>query len=388
MLMKTKKVAIVHDWLIGGGAEKVVEQLHRIYPDAPIYTSYCTDEWRKKLDYKVITGPLQAWPFSRLRKYIPFLRIWWFSSLKFDDYDLVISSSGAEAKGIKVRRSEIVDSRSQTTNYKLQTTKPIHINYCHAPTHYYWSRYDDYLRDPGFGRLNWLARFGLKTLVGPLRSWDLRAAQRPDLIIANSTHTQQAIKKYYGRDSEVIHPPVDIKRFEKGKMKNDKSQARHGFVIVGRQTPYKRIDLAVAACTETKMPLTVIGGGPEHKKLRKIAGPNITFLTNADDATVAKVIGESEGFIFPGVDDFGIVAIEAMAAGTPVIAFNGGGARDYIIPGKTGEFFDHQTVGSLVAALQQFDSKNYSSDEIKQFAQSFSNEHFRRKLIDFVKNHL
>lgn len=189
------KVAIVHDWLVGGGAELVVEQLHELYPEAPIYTSYATREWRNRLDGMVRTGWLQ--PLGRLRKFIPLLRIWWFTHLDLSGYDLVISSSGAEAKGIKVPMGTI------------------HINYCHAPTHYYWSRYDEYMRRPGFGKLDWLARIGLRLLVAPLRKWDYAAAQRPDHIIANSRHIQSEIKKYYDRDSKVIHPPVYLERFQK-----------------------------------------------------------------------------------------------------------------------------------------------------------------------------
>ena len=211
------RVAIVHDWLIGGGAERVVYELHKLYPDAPIYTSYCTDKWRKEMGGKVVTGFLQHWPFSKLRKFIPVLRIWWFTHLDLSGYDLVVSSSGAEAKGIKVPKGTV------------------HINYCHAPTHYYWSRYDEYLKHPGFGIFDPLARLGLKLLVGPLRRWDYKAAQRPDFMVANSSHIKNEIKKYYGRDSEVINPPVLIERFEKSK-----PGKRQGFLAGGRLTPYKR----------------------------------------------------------------------------------------------------------------------------------------------------
>src|SRR3990167_1075767 len=217
------KVAIVSDWLIGGGAERVVLELHRMYPNAPIYTSYATDEWKDKLVGKVITGYLQSWPFSKLRKFIPPLRGFWFSNLNLSEYDLVISSSGAEAKFIKTKPD----------------TK--HIAYIHAPTHYYWDRYEQYLRHPGFGMFDWLARFGLKVLVGPMRRWDFQAAQRPDYLIANSNSTRQQIKKYYKRDSVVIHPPVDIEKF---KILNKSSNLRSGFMTAGRQTPYKRIGLA------------------------------------------------------------------------------------------------------------------------------------------------
>src|SRR5581483_12420726 len=174
------KVVIVCDWIVGGGAERVVEQLHKMYPEAPVYTSYSSDEWRQKLDGKVITSYMQNWPLSKLRKFLPPLRALWFSRLNFDGYDLVISSSGAEAKAVKTKR-------------KVESGKwqgPLHICYCHAPTHYYWSRYDDYLRNPGFGRLDFLARIGLKLLVGPMRRWDYKAAQRPDFVLANSNFTK------------------------------------------------------------------------------------------------------------------------------------------------------------------------------------------------------
>src|SRR5690606_13592710 len=163
---KSPKVAIVCDWLIGGGAEKVVLELHNMFPDAPIYTSYVTKRWKRELHGKVKTGFLQYWPFSKIRKYIPFLRILYFTTLRLKKYDVIISSSGAEAKGVKTRKDQV------------------HVSYMHAPTHYYWGRYDEYIANPGFGRFDWLARLGLKLLIGPLRRWDYKAAQRPDYIIA------------------------------------------------------------------------------------------------------------------------------------------------------------------------------------------------------------
>ncbi len=356
--MSQPKVAIVHDWLIGGGAEKVVEALHQMYPKAPIYTSYVSREWQKRLNNQVITGYLQRWPFSKLRKFIPLLRIRWFESLDFSDYDLVISSSGAEAKGIK------------TTG----ATK--HIAYIHAPTHYYWSRYDEYQKHPGFGLFNPLARFGLKALVGPLRRWDLLASQRPNVMLANSTYTQQQIKKYYHRDSAVVFPPVDIEKF-----KPNKPQKRSGFIIAGRQTPYKRFDLAVKVCTRLNLPLTVVGNGPEHNKLRSIAGPTVTFKTDVSDADLVRLFQSSEGFIFPGIDDFGIVAVEAIASGCPVIAYKYGGALDYVIPGKTGVFFDKQSVKSLSQALATFKPiKNVP------FPSQFSQKQFKSSLLKHLSD--
>lgn len=355
--LKMLKVAIVHDWLVGGGAELVVEELHRMFPGAPIYTSYATKEWKKRLHGMVVTGTLQHWPFSKMRKFLPVLRIWWFSRLRLEGYDLVISSSGAEAKGIRVPEGTV------------------HINYCHAPTHYYWSRYDEYMRRPGFGVFNPLARLGLRLLVAPLRKWDYRAAQRPHHIIANSTHIQQEIQKYYGRSSEVIHPPIDVERFK------PKDQAsRFSFVIAGRQTPYKRFDLAVAACTRLKLPLKVLGKGPEYQNLTAMAGPSVRFLGYVQDDEVVRQLQSSEAFIFPGEDDFGMVAVQAMAAGTPVIAYKAGGALDYVKEGETGMFFEEQTIESLMDALKKFNPHDYDHTNIATKADKFATRHFVSKM--------
>jgi len=363
------KVAIVHDWMVGGGAEQVVWQLHQLFPKAPIYTSYCTEQWHKKLaPAKVVTGFLQYWPFSSLRKYIPFLRIWWFSKLNLDHYDLVISSSGAEAKGIRVKKPAI------------------HINYCHAPTHYYWERYEQYLAHPGFGIFDPLARLGLKLLVGPLRRWDKKAAQRPDYILANSNYTKDQIKKYYGRDSVVIHPPVDTHRFQLPTTNYQLPKARHGFVVAGRQTPYKRFDLAIEATGQLNAPLLVIGRGPDHKKLIKLAGRNVTFLTKVNDEEMPRRFAEAEAFIFPGIDDFGIVAVEAMAAGTPVIAYKGGGALDYVIPGKSGLFFESQTPASLAEGLRRFNLSKFNNGEISKCAQAFSEKQFEKNIKQYLQS--
>lgn len=356
--LKDLKVAIVHDWLIGGGAELVVEQLHLMFPDAPIYTSYATQEWRQRLDDRVVTGWLQRWPFPRLRKFLPLLRVKYFSQLKLEGYDLVISSSGAEAKGIQVPEGTV------------------HVNYCHAPTHYYWSRYDEYMEHPGFGPLDWLARIGLRTLVGPLRKWDYEAAQRPHYIIANSTHIKNEIEKYYGRKADVVFPPVNVERF-----KTREKYSRYGYVITGRQTPYKRIDLAVLACSQLRLPLKVIGRkGPDYNRLTAMAGPTVRFLTQVSDRELPYHFHTAEGFLFPGLDDFGITPVEAMAAGTPVIAYQAGGALDYIKPGQTGEFFPEQTVDSLVEALQKFDSESYDHKKIVRSANRFSSKQFTRKM--------
>lgn len=363
------KVAIVCDWLLGtGGAERVVLELHKQFPEAPIYTSqydpkdsaWFGSNWFADADIR--TTWLQRLP-KALRKFFPFLRAWAFSRLDLSQYDLVISSSGAEAKFVKVKPGAT------------------HVCYCLAPTHYYWGRYEEYLANPGFGWLDPLARLGLRLLAGPMRRWDHKAAQRPDYFIGISSHIKQQIKKYYGRDSVVIHPPVDIERFKKAAQSQDRS---HGFVAAGRQTPYKRIDLAVKACSELNEPLLVIGRGPEHKKLVKSAGRNVTFLTNVSDTEIPERFGGSKGFIFPGIDDFGIVAVEAMAAGTPVIAYGAGGALDYV-NSKSGITFEKQTVESLIKALQQFKQKSFEPAEVSKQADQFSAANFRQNISEYIK---
>jgi glycosyltransferase involved in cell wall biosynthesis len=299
-----------------------------------------------------------------VRKFIPFLRIWWFTHLNLKDFDLVISSSGAEAKGVKTGPNTL------------------HVNYCHAPTHYYWSRYEEYMERPGFGVFDPLARIGLKLLAAPLRRWDLKASKRPDVMIANSTHIQSEIKKYYGRDSIVICPPVNTERFSKPENAN---LPRSGFLISGRQTPYKRFDLAVQACSELGLPLTVIGDGPDHPRLRRLAGEDVTFFGRVSDEELEKAFASASALIFPGLDDFGITPVEALASGTPVIAYRGGGALDYVIPGKTGEFFPERTVDSVKAALVIFKPETYESADARAKAQEFTPEIFRekfQKLID------
>lgn len=358
-VLRGKKVAIVHDWLYGGGAELVVEQLHKLFPEAPIYASFCTEEWQKRLDNKVVTGFLQHQPFRKLYKYLGILRIWWYTHLDLRGYDIVISSSGAEAKGIRVPEGVV------------------HINYCHAPTHYYWSRYDEYIEHPGFGIFDPLARIGIRLLVTPLRRWDYKAAQRPHHIIANSTHIQSEIQKYYGRDSTVVFPPVLFERFQKTENQN---LPRSGFIISGRQTPYKRFDIAIEACTKLNLPLTVVGDGPDNTRLRTLAGPTIKFLGRISDNELERAFASSQALIFPGIDDFGITPIEAMAAGTPVIAYKAGGALDYVIPQKTGAFFAPQTTTALMDALRTFKYNDYISGDIKSHANSFNSVNFQKNL--------
>ncbi len=365
-MSKALKVAIVCDWLTGiGGAERVVYELHKLYPDAPIYTSQydpAAIDWFAEVDVR--TSWLQRLPKS-LKKFLPLLRAYTFSRLDLSEYDLVISSSGAEAKAVRTGPNTV------------------HICYCHAATHYYWSRHDEYLQRPGFPfGFNWLGRLGLKLLVGPLKRWDKQAAKRPDYIIANSEHTKTMIKRYYKRESEIIWPPVEVERFKLP----TQEPLRHGFVIAGRQTPYKRFDLAIQACDELRVPLIVIGDGPDHKRLEKMAGRSTTFLTNVNDGEIVAHFQSALGFIMPNLDDFGIVAVEALAAGTPVIAYKKGGALDYIVPNKTGLFFDKPNIKSLVSALEAAMTKNWDYSAIADHATQFSVGAFKRNMQNYIKD--
>ncbi len=357
------KVAIVCDWLTGiGGAELVILEIHRMFPQAPIYTSqYDKSKITWFNDADVRTTWVNKLP-NGLKKFLPVLRAYSFSHLDLSDYDLVISSSSAEAKSVKTGPNTI------------------HVNYCHSPTHYYWTRYDDYMAHPGFGAFNWLARIGLKLLVGPMRKWDYKAAQKPNYLIANSNYTKENIKKYYGRDSEVVFPPVDVGRFKTANKEN-----REGFIIVGRQTPYKKIDLAVSALTELKLPLTVIGDGPEHEKLMSVAGDNIKFLGQINDEEKNNLLSLAKAFIFPGIDDFGIAAVEALAAGTPVIAYEAGGALDYINK-DNGVFFEKQINLDLEKAIDKFNRLNFDNTNVQKSADKFSIGNFRKNLTKFLES--
>lgn len=365
--MKEKpSVAIVHDWLYGGGAELVVEQLHKMYPDAPIYTSYCSDEWRERLDHKVVTGYLQKWPFAQLRKFLPLLRQYWFKRLNLDAYDLVISSTGnGEAKFVTVK----------------ETAK--HICYCHTPVHFYWQKYNEYLQNPGF-RPKWLVRMGLRILVNPLRKRDYEAAQRVDHFIANSSHIQKDIKKYYGRESIVIHPPVEINNF-RSQSPVASLPAKSGYVVWGRHVPYKRFDIVIEACNQLKLPLTVIGVGPQTEALKAIAGPTVTFAGFATRENLIRLARGATAFIFSSEEDFGISPVEAQALGLPVIAYKAGGALDYMQPGVNGTFFEEQTVESLMATLKKFDPSMYYSKKIIKTASAFEATEFRQKTAAYLK---
>lgn len=366
--MKQPRVAIVHDWLTTmGGAERVVLAMHEAFPDAPIYTSVYEPENVPLFDeLDVRTTKLQNWPrtLRKLHKFFPMFRVRAFQELDLGEFDIILSSSSAEAKQVKKTRDD-----------------QVHICYCHTPIRYYWSHYADYKRDPGFGKLNWLVRLAMPLLVPPLKRADYAAAQQVDVFIANSTEVQKRIEKYYGKPSVVIHPPVDAERFTKLSKPLDK---RSGYIALGRQVPYKRIDLAVAACTSLKLPLTVIGGGSEHDKLVAMAGDTVEFVTNATDEAVAAYLASARGFIFPAEEDFGIVQVEALAAGTPVIAYASGGSEDIVNDGEGGVTFDKQDSISLQNALMKAEKSSFDPTKLQRIAKRFHKSLFITKLRKVV----
>lgn len=362
--IKDLKIAIVCDWLTNmGGAERVVLEMHKLFPSAPIYTSTYEPE-RMPLFSKITihTAWFQKLPrFMRKHQLLTLPRQWYFSRLKLKGYDVVLSSSGAEAKAVRNKNG-------------------VHINYCHTPTQYYWVRPKEYLNASSVGLLSPIYRLGLKLLMPHMKRWDIKASKRPDYIIANSTIVQQRIKKIYGLDSVVIHPPVDTVRFTPPA----KKPPREGFVIAGRQVHHKRFDIAIRACNELQLPLTVIGTGPEHKALRRIAGKTILFKTGVSDDQLPSFFHKSSGFIFPNEEDFGIVAVEAMAAGCPLVAFKAGGALDYVKENVSGVFFDNQNVESLKEALINFQKRHFSEDRVISQAKLFDSLVFREKLDNFI----
>lgn len=358
------KVAIVHDWLVGlGGAERVVEAVLKLFPQADLYASVY-DASRLKLfkDRKVYTTFLQNWPLAKSKHQLyAALRPLAFESLELSGYDLVISSSGAEAKGV------------------ITPTETLHISYIHTPVRYYWSAYDDYLASPGFGLLNPLVRLAMPTMVKKLKCWDYAAAQRPDSLLANSKEVSARISKYYNRRSKVINPPVDFDRFS-GIIRNKKDY----FLVVSRFVPYKRIDLAIRACNDLGNKLIIAGTGPELLNYKKISGETIEFIENPSDAKVNQLYSGAKAFIFPAEEDFGITPVEAMASGVPVICFAKGGATETVIDGVTGIYHSQQSVASLVEAIQKFEKTSFDSVEIVKRAKMFSEDRFLSELGGYI----
>ena len=364
--LKGKKVAIVTDWLTTyGGAEKVVKTLHEIFPEAPIITSQYS---KKDIDWfddcDVRTGWLNIFP-AKLRKFLGPLRVIYFSNLKLGEFDVIISSCIAESKGIKTRGDQL------------------HISYLQGPpTQYYWGMYDDYVKNPGFGKLNGVVRFFFKLLVKPLRENDYQLSKRPDYIIANSTYSAKEVETYYHRQAAVVFPPVDVDKFRPNAETGD------FYISTSRQVNWKRLDLAVEAFRDLDAKLILVGGGAEHDKLVALAAgsANIEFVPTINDSKeLAQLVSKAKAFIFPSLEPFGIAPIEALSAGVPVIAYKKGGVLDYVIENKNGVFFPEQTAESLKKAVLLFEKKRFNKKEVSATAKSFSKDNFKKTIEQFIR---
>ncbi|MFH1172898.1 MAG: glycosyltransferase [bacterium] len=355
------KVALVHDYLNqDGGAEKVLKVLQAIFPEAPIHTLIYDEE---KLGHifkpdKVRPSYIQTLPWGKtLYKWFLPLMASAIESFDFSGYDLVISSSSAFAKGVITRPG----------------TK--HICYCHTPTRYLWSDTHQYIEELSYNKL---IKKIIPYILTRLRLWDRLAAERPDYFLANSQEVQKRIKKYYHRDSDLIHPPVETERF------SINSQLGNYYLIGGRLVPYKRYDLAVQAFNKLGIPLKIFGEGPELAKLKKIAKDNIKFVGKVNDEQLSRLYAQCLAFIHPQEEDFGITAVEAMASGRPVIAYASGGALETVIDGVTGKFFDEQSWEALADTIIRFKPEEYNPQAIREHARKFDVEVFKRKIQDYV----
>lgn len=355
------KVALVHDHLIqNGGAERVLSALQAMWPEAPTYTlAYDKAHMAPEFGHRDIrTSFLQRLPggLRHMRWFLPLMPTA-TESYDLSQYDVVISSSSAFAKGV------------------ITSPRSVHICYCHTPTRYLWEDTLSYLgelRAPGFAKLL------LPMFLSYLRTWDRMAAERVDKFIANSETVQRRIAKYYRSASTVITPPVDTDRFALS------SNPKNYYLVGGRLVDYKRYDIVVEAFTKLGVPLKVFGSGPAEKELRRLAGPNVEFLGRVSDDERARLFADAIAFLHPHEEDFGITAIESMAAGRPVIAYRRGGATETVVDGVTGVFFDEQSWEELADTVLHFNVSAFNPEKIRAHAEQFSTANFRSSMREFV----
>lgn len=358
------KIALIHEHLAqDGGAEKVLMVFQELYPDAPTHTLVYNPARANSafLNKDIRTSFLQKLPFG-VKKYQWYLPLMPLAVEQYDlmDYDLVLSSVSAFAKGVITRPDAV------------------HICYCHSPTRYLWTDTRQYIEALPYNRL--FKRLILSRLPS-LRVWDRLAADRVDYFIANSKTVQDRIRKYYRRDSTIIYPPVDVDRF------TPSDTVEKFFLIGGRLVAYKRYDLAIQAFNRLGLPLKIFGSGPEEKRLRSMAKGTIEFLGKVGDLELRKLMSQATAFIHPQEEDFGITAVESMAAGRPVIAYARGGALETVIPNKTGVFFDEQSWEALADAVLRFKPSDYHPQEIRAWAETFSRPRFAEQIRAFVTEH-
>ena len=356
------KIALVHDYLAqDGGAEKVLEAMQEVFPEAPTFALFFDPERFPHLKGKDIrTSFLQKVPGIRRRyQWLFALMPYATESLDLSGFDVVISNTSAFAKGVITRHDAL------------------HICYCHTPTRYLWSDTHAYVQEL---RLPKFAKAFLLWFLSYLRVWDQAAANRVDLFLANSKTVQARIAKYYRRASTLLYPPVDSHRFAIS------PDPKTYFLIGGRLVSYKRFDIAIEAANRTGIPLKIFGTGPMEASLRKMAHKNIEFLGRVSPEKQAELYAGAIAFLHPQEEDFGITAVESMAAGCPVIAFKKGGACETIIEGMTGEFLTEQSWEKLAEILLHFDRNRYDPAAIKAHAEQFARRTFQEGLLRFVES--
>lgn len=357
------KIALVHDWLNQiGGAEDVLEALKRNFPASPLYTSIYADS--------LMPAHYQGWDIRPLwldrlpaihrrhQAYLPVYPFGW-QSLKLDSYDVILSNKSGFCHGLRI------------------SPEALHICYCLTPTRYLW-QLENYLAGEDIGGA---ATALLRPFVPLLQRWDYAAAQRVSHFIAISSAIKERISRFYGRESDVIFPPVDTARFESAAT----DQIEDYFLIVSRLIPYKRIDIAVQAATELGVKLKIAGAGRDSQRLQALAGKGVEFLGYVPDPDLPRLMAGCRALIFPGLEDFGITPLQAQAAGRPVIAYGGGGALDTVIPGVTGEHFPEMAADGLKAVWRRFDERLYNPEAIRQHARNFDVSVFDARIKAFVE---
>jgi glycosyltransferase involved in cell wall biosynthesis len=361
------KTAIVHEWLVNyAGSERCVESFTNIWQDAPVFTlvDFLNEDERRIIlkGKKAETSFIQKLPFARTqhRKYLPLFPLA-IEQFNLNGYDLVLSSSHAVAKGVL------------TNSYQL------HICYCYTPMRYAWDLYHIYLKEAGL--LSGISGLTAKMILHKLRTWDIISSNRVDHFIAISNHISKRIKKTYNRDSVVIYPPVDVHLFECRSNKED------FYLTASRMVSYKRIDIIVDAfSTMPDKKLVVIGDGPEMKKIKSKAGKNIEILGYQAFASLKSYMQRAKAFIFAAEEDFGIIVVEAMACGTPVIAFNKGGVSETVSDNNSGVLFNHQSPESVKEAVLKFESiqDKFDPSFLRTHSMQFSRNIFEEKIKKFI----
>jgi glycosyltransferase involved in cell wall biosynthesis len=351
------KVAIIHYWLVGmRGGEKVIEALCEMYPQADIFTHVYVPELvsDRIRQHRIIPTFINSLPraSSRYKTYLPLMPLA-LEQLDLRGYDLVISSESGPAKGI------------------IAPSDAVHVCYCHTPLRYVWNMYHDYRNSAGR-----VARLMMPPLTHYLRMWDVTAAARVDSFVANSATVARRIHRYYGAPSVVIHPPVDTGAFSIAAP----SELDEYYLMAGELVSYKRPDLAVRAFNEMKLKLVVIGGGEMLDEIRRLAGPTVTVLGSQPFGVLKQHYARCRALIFPGEEDFGMVPVEAMASGRPVVAFGRGGATETVATGVSGVFFANQSVEAISSAVRSLADIKIDPEKIVAHANQFGRDQFFQKM--------